>query len=160
MLGGAKIGSKWVMRKVFYWLRLRRWLRERRIFCEPAMSCRLDVGGSAMRGRAYSPWICGDPVPRPSAQAGMGRAFGPKGGGHIHLLLTATFSCKIFETLCFDGIYHWFGPTMRRLPRPRIYLAPLFNCSILGGGFVPGYLFVGHGVRWFGGLTCDFAECF
>ena len=41
MLGGAKLDSKWVMRKVFYLLRLRLELW--------GLSCRLDVAGSAMR---------------------------------------------------------------------------------------------------------------
>jgi hypothetical protein len=48
---------------------------------------------------------------------------------------------KVFETggLSLDlGIYHFvFDPTMRGLPRLRIFLAPLFKDSILGGGFGP-----------------------
>jgi hypothetical protein len=32
--------------------------------------------------------------------------------------------------------------------------------SSLGGGLVPAYVVRDHRVRWLGGLTCDFAECF
>ena len=77
------------------------------------------------------------------------------------LLFYAIFNCKVFEILRFDGIYHTlFDPTMRCLPRLRINLAPLFKDSRLGGEMTGGYVVVGHGVRWFWGLTCDFAECF
>ena len=46
MLGGAKVDSKWVMRKVFYLLRLRLELLGCR---ETAFGNQLDVAGSAMR---------------------------------------------------------------------------------------------------------------
>ena len=42
-------------------------------------------------------------------------------------------------------------------PQACIFVAPLFKYSSLGGRFVPAYLFVNHGVRGFGGLTCGFA---
>ena len=59
----------------------------------------------------------------------------------------------------------WYIPRLVRShecvpPQARIFVAPLFKDSRLRGESAPGYLFVDQGVRWFGGLTCDFAECF
>src|ERR1700722_19335375 len=51
-------------------------------------------------------------------------------------------------------------PAMRRLPRLRIYFAPLFKYSSWGGETCVVYVIVNYGVRWVGGLTRGFAGVF